>query len=155
MEEVKEGLVDIGAISTELMKSVLGPYVQFDRSRQEFIFPDAWQRLNNDLKLLSYLVGRKGVRAAGHLSDEEATAPKTMIEQTRMPSGSVSYTLKVLSDSNLIAKSESGKYYVPNAKLLVVKGMIEGARKGEGGKTIPKRRGKKGKRTTPREKVDE
>ncbi|GAI02221.1 unnamed protein product [marine sediment metagenome] len=87
MEEVKEGLVDIQVLSKELMKSVLGPYVQFDRERQEFVFTEEWNKLNNNLKILTYLIGRKGMLAARHLSDEEAVAPKTITEQTYMPSG--------------------------------------------------------------------
>lgn len=125
MEEAKEGLVDIQALSKELMKSVLGPYVQFDRERQEFLFTEEWNKLNNNLKILIYFVGRKGMLAAGHLSDEEAAAPKTITDQTYMPSGSVRYTLKTLFKDHLINRTASGNYYVPSAKLLVVKGMIE------------------------------
>jgi hypothetical protein len=127
MEEVDAGLIDIDAVSKEVMKSVLGPYVQFDRGKQEFVFTEKWDKLNNNLKLLTYLVGRKGLYAASYLNDEEAASPSTMVEQTHMPGGSVSYTLKVLFDGNIIAKTESGKYYVPNAKLLITAGMIRDA----------------------------
>lgn len=153
MEEVKEGLVDIQVLSKELMKSVLGPYVQFDRERQEFVFTEEWNKLNNNLKILTYLIGRKGMLAARHLSDEEAVAPKTITEQTYMPSGSVGFTLKTLFDSNLLDRTESGKYYVPSAKLLVVKGMIEKAGKEETSGRAPikgkkMRKGVKEKRKT-------
>jgi len=150
MEQVKEGLVDIQALSKELMKSVLGPYAQFDPERQEFVFTEEWNRLTNNLKILTYLIGRKGMVAAGHLSDEEAVAPKTITEQTYMPSGSVGFTLKTLSDSNLLDRTESGKYYVPSAKLLVVKGMMEKARKEETSGRAPIR----GKRVRGRTKKE-
>lgn len=143
MEHIEGGLVDIQALSKELMKSILGPYIQFDPSRQEFLFTEEWDKLGNNLKLLTYLVARKGVSAAGHLSDEEAAAPKTIEEQTHLPSGSISYTLKVLFDNKLIDKTELGKYFVPSAKLLVVKGMIERAGKEES----PVEAAIKGKRT--------
>ena len=76
MEEIEEGIVNIQALSRELMKSVLGPYVQFDPERQEFVFTEEWNKLNNNLKILTYLVGRKGMLTAGHLSGEEAVEPK-------------------------------------------------------------------------------
>lgn len=130
MQEVEGGLVDINALSKELMKSVLGPYIQFDPSRQEFLFTEEWDKLSNNFKLLTYLVARKGVSAAGHLSDEEAAAPKTIEGQTHMPSGSITYTGMVLFDKlKVIDKTEEGKYFIPSAKLLVVKGMIERAGK--------------------------
>ena len=125
MEEVEGGLINIDALSKELMKSVLGPYVQFDPDRQEFVFTEEWNRLNNNLKLLTYLIGRKGVSASGHLTDEEAVLPKTVIEQTHLPSGSVAYTIKILFDGKIIAKTGSGKCYVPSAKLRIVAGMIQ------------------------------
>lgn len=150
MEQVKEGLVDIQALSKELMKSVLGPYVQFDPERQEFVFTEEWDRLTNNLKILTYLIARKAMLAAGHLSDEEAVAPKTITEQTYMPSGSVGFTLKTLFDSNLLDRTESGKYYVPNAKLLVVKGMMEKAGKEETSERTPI----KGKRVRGRTKKE-
>ena len=46
-----------------------------------------------------------------------------------MPSGSVGFTLKTLYDGNLIDRTGSGEYYVPSAKLLVIKGMVESAGK--------------------------
>lgn len=138
MEEVEGGLVDIQALSKGLMKSVLGPYIQFDPSRQEFLFAEEWDKLGNNLKLLTYLVARKGVSAAGHLSDEEAAAPKTIEEQTHLPSGSITYTGKVLFDElKVIGKTEKGKYFIPSAKLLAVKGMIERAEKVEGSGRAP------------------
>lgn len=146
MEEIEEGVVNVQALSKELMKSVLGPYVQFDPERQEFVFTEEWNKLNNNLKILIYLVGRKGMLAAGHLSDEEAVTPKTIADQTYMPSGSVGFTLKTLFEGKLIDRTKSGKYYVPSAKLLVVKGMLESVRKEE----TPERAPIKGKRTRKR-----
>lgn len=143
MEEVEVGLVDIQALSKELMRSILGPYIQFDPSRQEFLFTEEWDKLGNNLKLLTYLIARKGVSATGHLSDEEAAAPKTIREETHLPGGSITYTGKVLFDDlKVIDKTEEGKYFVPSAKLLVVKGMIERAGKEES----PRRAPVKGKR---------
>ena len=131
MEEVEAGLIDIDAVSKELMKSVLGPYVQFDRVKQEFVFTERWNELSNPLKLLTYLVGRKGLYAAGYLNDEEAVAHGSMVEQMHLPSGSVGYAAKNLFDRKIIAKTDSGKYFVPSAKLLVASGMIRGAGKGK------------------------
>lgn len=148
MEELKEGLVNIQALSRELMRSVLGSYVQFDPEQQEFVCTEEWNKLNNNLKLLIYLVGRKGISAGGHLSDEEAVAPKTIADQTYMPSGSVRYTLKTLFKDHLINRTASGKYYVPGAKLLVVKGMVEKVGKEE----APERAPIKDKRTRRRMK---
>lgn len=148
MEEVKEGLVDIQALSKELMKSLLGPYVQFDPDRQEFVFTEEWNKLDNNLKIVTYLVGRKGMSAAGRLTDEEPVSPKTIADQTYMPRGSVGFTLKTLYAGNLIDRTESGEYYVPSAKLLVVKGMIESAGKVE----TPARTSIKGKRVRGRTK---
>jgi len=139
MEEVERGLVDIDALSKELMKSVLGPYVQFDPSRQEFVFTEEWNKLNNNLKLLTYLIGRKGVSASGHLSDEEAASSKTIIEQTHLPSGSVNYVVKILFDGKVIAKNEAGKCYVPSAKLRIVVGMIQEAQT-EQSKVVPRKK---------------
>jgi len=154
MEEIEGGLVDIGALSKELMKSVLGPYVQFDPNRQEFVFTEEWNELNNNLKLLTYLVGRKGVSASGHLSDEEAASSKTIIEQTHLPSGSVNYSVKMLFDGKIIAKSESGKCYVPSAKLRIVAGMIREAQK-EDSKVVPRKKTKKRKSTSQGRKTGE
>lgn len=148
MEEAKEGIIDIQALSKALMKSVLGPYVQFDPERQEFVFTEEWNKLNNNLKILTYLVGRRGMLATGHLSDEEAVTPKTIADQTYMPSGSVGFTLKTLFEGKLIDRTESGRYYVPSAKLLVVKGMIEKVGKEE----KPRRALIKGKRAGKRVK---
>lgn len=144
MEEVERGLVDIDALSKELMKSVLGPYVQFDPSRQEFVFTEEWSKLNNNMKLLIYLIGRKGVLASGHLSDEEAASSKTIIEQTHLPGGSVNYAVKMLFDGKIIAKTESGKCYVPNAKLRIVAGMIQEAQSEEP-KVSPRKKSRKRK----------
>lgn len=155
MEEVEGGLVDINALSKELMKSVLGPYVQFDPGRQEFVFTEEWNKLNNNLKLLTYLAGRKGVSASGHLSDEEAASSKTIIEQTHLPSGSVNYTVKVLFDDKIIAKTESGECYVPSAKLLVVAGMIRDAQGGEVPKLVTRKKTRKRKRAKEGRKAGE
>lgn len=145
MEKVTEGLVSIQALSKELMKSVLGPYVQFDPEQQEFVFTEEWNKLNNNLKILTYLVGRKGISASGHLSDEEAVAPKTIADETYMPSGSVRYTLKILFEDHLINRTESSRYYVPSAKLLVVKGMVEKVGKEQTSGRAPIK-GKKGRK---------
>lgn len=154
MEEIEGGLVDIGALSKELMKSVLGPYVQFDPGRQEFIFTEEWNKLNNNLKLLTYLIGRKGMLASGHLSDEEVVSSKTIIEQTQLPGGSVNYSVKTLFDAKIIAKTESGKCYVSNAKLHIVAGMIRDAQM-EGPKPVTKRKTRKRKGTGQRRKAGE
>lgn len=155
MEEVKGGLIDIDALSKELMMSVLGPYVQFDPGRQEFVFTEEWNKLNNNLKLLTYLIGRKGVSVAGHLSDEEAAESKTIIEQTRLPSGSVNYSVKVLFDGRIIAKTESGKCYVPSAKLLIVAGMIGEAQKREAPKVVARKKTRKRKEAREGRKAGE
>ena len=130
MEEIEGALVDIQEISKDVMKTVLGPYVRFDPNRQEFIFTESWAKLNNNLKILTYLIGRKGMVAQGHLSDEEPVAQKVIITQTQLPAGSVGYSVKLLYDGKLIDKTETGKYYVTSAKLLIVKGMIEKAVEG-------------------------
>jgi len=127
MEEIEGALVDIQELSKEIMKTVLGPYVQFDPNKQEFIFTERWAKLENNLKILTYLIGRKGMVAQGHLSDEEPVAHKAIGTQTQLPRGSVGYTVKMLYDGKLIDKTDTGKYYVTNAKLLIVKGMIERA----------------------------
>lgn len=127
MEEIEGALIDIQELSKEVMKTVLGPYVQFDPNKQEFIFTERWAKLENNLKILTYLIGRKGMVAQGHLSDEEPVAQKTIITQTQLPNGSVGYSVKMLYDGKLIDKTGMGKYYVTNAKLLIVKGMIERA----------------------------
>ena len=156
MEEIEGGLVDIQVLSKELMKSVLGPYIQFDPSRQEFLFTEEWDKLSNNLKLLTYLVARKGVSAAGHLSGEEAAAPKTIAEQTHLPSGSITYTGKVLFDDlKVIAKTQSGKYFVPSAKLLAVKGMIERAGKEESPGRTPIKGKRGGTKVKKRRKASE
>lgn len=154
MEGIERGLVDIDALSKELMKSVLGPYVQFDPKRQEFVFTEEWNELNNNLKLLTYLIGRKGVSASGHLSDEEAVSSKTIIEQTHLPSGSVNYAVKMLFDGKTIAKTESGECYVPSAKLHIVAGMIRDAQK-EGPQQVTKKKTRKRKGTGQRRKAGE
>jgi len=145
MEEIQRGLIDIDTLSKELMKSVLGQYMQFDPKRQQFVFTEEWDGLNNNLKLLTYLIGRKGVSAAGHLSDEEAAASKTIIEQTQLHSGSVNYTVKVLFDDKIIDKTESGKCYVPNAKLLIVAGMIRKSQSGELAKGVARKKTRRSK----------
>ncbi len=154
MVEAEGGLIDIDALSKELMKSVLGPYVQFDPTRQEFVFTEEWNKLNNNLKLLTYLIGRKGVSASGHLSDEEAASSKTIIEQTHLPGGSVNYSVKMLFDDKIIAKTGSGKCYVPSAKLHIVAGMIRDAQT-EGPKPVTKRKTRKRKGTGQRRKAGE
>lgn len=143
MEEIEKALVDIQELSKEVMKTVLGPYVQFDPNRQEFIFTERWAKLDNKLKILTYLIGRKGMVAQGHLSDEEPVVPKAIMAQTQLPAGSVSYSIKMLYDDKLIDKTEKGKYYVTSAKLLIVKGMIE--RAVEGAQPMGKSIAKKGK----------
>lgn len=143
MEEIDRALVDIQELSKEIMKTVLGPYVQFDPNRQEFIFTERWAKLDNNLKILTYLIGRKGMVANGHLSDEEAVAQKAIIAQTKLPDGSVNYSIKMLYDRKLIDRTETGKYYVASAKLLIVKGIIE--RAVEGAQSMEKSTQKKGK----------
>lgn len=155
MQEIEGGLVNINALSKDLMKSVLGPYVQFDPSLQEFVFTEEWNKLNNNLKLLTYLVGRKGVSASGHLSDKEAAAPKTITEQTHLAGGSVSYSVKMLFDDKIIAKTESGECYVPSAKLLVVAGMIRDAQGGEAPKLVARKKARKKKRVKEGKKAGE
>ena len=155
MEETQEGLIDIDALSRELMKSVLGPYMQFDPKRQQFVFTEDWDELNNNLKLLTYLIGRKGISAAGHLSDEEAASSKTIIEQTHMPSGSVNYAVKVLFDDKTIDKTESGKCYVPNAKLLIVAGMIRKSQNGEPARVVARRKTRVSKKDREGRKIGE
>jgi hypothetical protein len=143
MKDAQTGLIDIDALSKELMKSVLGPYMQFDPNRQQFVFTEEWDALNNNLKLLTYLIGRKGISATGHLSDEEAASSKTIIKQTHLPGGSVNYSVKMLFDDKIIDKTESGKCYVPNAKLLIVAGMIRRSQSGRADKAIGRRSNKK------------
>ncbi len=143
MEEIEGALVDIQELSKEIMKTVLGPYVRFDPARQEFIFTERWAKLNNNLKILTYLIGRKGMVAQGHLSAEEPVPQKVIITQTQLPAGSVNYSIKLLYDGKLIDKTGTGKYYVTSAKLLIVKGMIETAV--EGAQSMEKSMERKGK----------
>lgn len=120
----QSGLIDINQLSKEVMDISLGPYVRFDPQRKEFVYTTAWYALDNRRKIIAYLVARKGTLVQKLVDDVEAASPKTIIEDTGLPAGSVRPVLAAMYKAREVEKDQDGRYFVPNRSLLRVKEMF-------------------------------
>jgi len=109
-----EDLVVSGAeLDRELVATVLAPLARLDGDARRVLFLPGWDKLNNERKILAYLVGRKAMRALEWV-EEEGVLPRQVSLDTGLPGGSVRPSLGRLVDGRLVAQAGEGRYVVPN-----------------------------------------
>lgn len=113
---------DTGNIDLDQLTKLLENYSVIEKKTKEISFLPNFYELNNNSKILIALATFKA-KAIYFKENNEAKRPKDIISLDIMPSGSVKYCLKKLSDKGIIKREEEG-YYLPDYNLIKAKNII-------------------------------
>jgi len=125
---LKDLIADRGKITEEHIEKIVSKFVRYDPKAVEVIFTPEAMQLNNEAKVLLYLVSIAGWE---YVLDEEPdieTNPQALQEVLGIPGGSLRPTLKKLRESNLVSVSNS-RYSIRPANLESIGKIINGEKK--------------------------
>jgi len=98
----------------QLVAEILAPFVKLDKDSISIRPTGAWNGLNNDQKIIVYLIARKAMLALGFKIDNEPAKASEIVADTGVKRGTAHPALRKMLDKRLIEQSKDGKYYVPN-----------------------------------------
>lgn len=109
-------------LDTTVVKEILSRYVQLTKGGG-FIPNEEFHKLNNAPKIIVTMLCRK----VAHLKEgfPEEIAPKEVENLTGIKRGSVTATMPGLEKKGL-AKSDNGKYWIPNYSISKLKAVFNG-----------------------------
>lgn len=110
-------------IDSAELEGLLKPYILIKRDTNYIFFTEQGHQLKLEHKLLLFLLARKVLSLLGK-EEKDETPPRTIIETTKLPRGSVLPTLKRLEGKHL-AVNIKGNYFVPNYQIHRIKKVLE------------------------------
>ena len=116
---LQELLTDQDAVDTERVVAALKGKVGIDSTSGALVLDTGFDDLSAEGKVLCTLLGRLAAVLLD-LQQEEAMAPKEVIQASGVPGGTVHPTLKRLREKRLVAQDETKRYFVPRNKILPV-----------------------------------
>ncbi len=111
-------------IDQELVVKILSPFLKIDLNSCTIVPNEKWLELNNELKIILFLVARKAMKYRGLAIDSEGVLPSEVEKETGIKGGSLRPKLKQLLEQRIISKTDGGRYIVPNYSLTKIKTMI-------------------------------
>ncbi len=107
---------------------LLKPYIRLYAETKEVLTTPAWEDLNLQQKLLTWMLGRKALRLRGIITEEEEfTSPSDLEKGTSLKGGSIRPTLSKLVDSRLIRiDKETNKYILPDFAVRKIAEILNG-----------------------------
>jgi len=113
-------------IDPEELYEMLHSYIKINEDNKKIIFLDQTHEAPLRDKILLFLLGKKVLFLLGEIESENI-APKTIIEETGLPKGSVLPTLKTLKEpkgGSLVSSDSSGKCFINNYQFSKIKGKL-------------------------------
>lgn len=113
-------------INPEELYGLLHPYIKINEDSKKIIFLDQTHEASLKDRILLFLLGKKVLFLLGEI-DSEGISPKTIIEETGLPKGSVLPTLKILKEpkgGSLVSSDSSGKCFISNYQFSKIKGKL-------------------------------
>ncbi len=113
-------------VNPEELYELLHPYIKINEDNKKIIFLDQTHEAPLKDKLLLFLLGKKVLFLLGEI-ESESISPKTIIEETGLPKGSVLPTLKILKEprgGSLVSSDSSGKCFINNYQFSKIKGKL-------------------------------
>jgi len=111
-------------VDQELVAKILSPFLKIDRDSCTIVPNEQWQELNNDLKIILFLLARKVMKLRGLTIDNEGAVPSEIENGTGIKGGSVRPRLRSLLDEKVISRTKDGRYFVPNYSLMRIKARV-------------------------------
>lgn len=124
-EQLDELFVSGKEVDQELVAKVLAPFLKIDRDSCTIIPNERWQELNNDLKIILFLLARKAMTLRGLAIDNEGALPSEIEKETGVKGGSIRPKLKELYEQKTINRMNNGRYIVPSYSLTRIKAMVD------------------------------
>ncbi len=112
-------------VDQELVANILSPFLKIDRDSCAIVPNEQWLELNNELKIILFLVARKAMKFRGLAIDNEGALPSEIERETGVKGGSVRPKLKELLEQRIINKTDDGRYVVPSYSFSKIKTMID------------------------------
>ena len=115
MAKLEDLLIDAQEMDQELVAGILSPMLRIDKQSCTIRPQSAWRNVSNEVRILSYLLARKAMRALHLPLEREEAPPAEIIAATGIPAGSVYPSLKGLYERRpqLVDKDASSRYSVP------------------------------------------
>jgi len=123
--QLDELFVSGNEVDQELIVKILSGFLKIDKDSCSIVPDKRWLEVNNELKIILFLVARKAMKVRGLSIDNEGALPSETEEQTGIKGGSVRPRLKNLFEQRIINKTGDSHYFVPNYSLVKVKAMID------------------------------
>lgn len=112
-------------VDQELVAKILAPFIRIDKDSCSIVPNERWLELNNELKIILFLVARKAMKLRDLPIDNEGALPAEIEKETGLKGGSVRPKLRGLFEDKTINRTEDARYFVPNYSLTKIKTMIE------------------------------
>lgn len=110
-------------LDLELLASTVEQFVVLYIDPPKVDFTSQWFQLDNNRKILSYLLGRKALtvllKEQSDMEFEEKVSPSDIEQATGIPGGSTRPVLKRLREKRLV--KDAGGYLVPNNVLEIAR----------------------------------
>jgi len=123
--QLDELFVNGKEIDQGLVAKILSHFLKIDRDSCTIVPNEKWQELNNELKIILFLIARKAMKLRGLPIDNEGATPFEIGEEIGLKGGSVRPKLKSLLDQKIINKTDDARYFVPNYSLTKIKTMVD------------------------------
>lgn len=135
---LKELVADRAKITEEMIEKIVADYIRYDPIPYEIVFTPKGAALNNDSKILVYLVAVLGWQ---YVVDEEksiGTKPADLKAVLGIPGGTLRPTLKKFKDAHLVTVAD-GHYSVRAAILDAIARTVTGEKTVTASKRSPKK----------------
>ncbi len=125
MEKLDSLFVSGKELDEELLVNILSPFLKIDQDSGSMVPNERWLKINNEMKIILYLVSRKARMVHKLKIDNEGANPLEIEKDTGIKGGSLRPKLKTLLEQKIVDKADNSRYYVPNYSLIRVKSIID------------------------------
>jgi len=112
-------------IDEDLLIKILSPFLKIDQDSCSIIPSERWLKVNNELKIILFLIARKAMKVRGLPIDNEEATPSEIGKEIGLKGGSVRPKLKSLFEQKIINRTDDARYFVPNYSLTKIKTMVD------------------------------
>jgi len=125
MSQLESLFVSGKEIDEGLLVKILSPFLRIDQNSCSIIPNERWLQLNNELKIILFLIARKAMKLRGLPIDNEGATPSEIGEEIGLKGGSVRPKLRSLFEQKIISRTDDARYFVPNYSLVKIKTMVD------------------------------
>lgn len=124
VNQMDELFVSGKEVDQELIAEILAPFLRIDRDSCSIVPNERWLEMNNELKIILFLLAKKAMKLRDLPIDNEGALPTEIEKETGVKGGSLRPKLKQLLEQRIISKADDGRYIVPNYSLTKIKTMV-------------------------------